>query len=104
MASIAMILVMNLSSAEVRDRPYFFITAYMLWAFWMGIGAMGIVRFIRKRSKLLAIIALCLIAALPIINMTSHYHKTDRSQELLSLEYGTNSLMDLIRMLYFHEW
>ncbi|HHE40073.1 MAG TPA: DUF2723 domain-containing protein, partial [Candidatus Cloacimonetes bacterium] len=95
MASIAMILVMNLSSAEVRDRPYFFITAYMLWAFWMGIGAMGIVRFLRKRSKLLAIIALCLIATLPIINMASHYHKTDRSQELLSLEYGTNFLNGL---------
>lgn len=95
MASIAMILVMNLSSAEVRDRPYFFITAYMLWAFWMGIGAMGIVRFLRKRSKLLAIIALCLISTLPIINMASHYHKTDRSQELLSLEYGTNFLNGL---------
>lgn len=95
MASIAMILVMNLSSAEVRDRPYFFITAYMLWAFWMGIGAMGIVRYFRKRSKLLAIIALCLIATLPIINMASHFHKTDRSQELLSLEYGTNFLNGL---------
>ncbi len=95
MASIAMILVMNLSSAEVRDRPYFFITAYMLWVFWMGIGAMGIVRYLRKRSKILSIIALCLLAALPIINMVSHYHKNDRSQELLSLEYGTNFLNGL---------
>ena len=95
MASIAMILVMNLSSAEVRDRPYFFITAYMLWAFWMGIGAMGIVRYLRKRSKILSIIAICLLATLPIINMASHYHKTDRSQELLSLEYGTNFLNGL---------
>jgi len=95
MASIAMILVMNLSSAEVRDRPYFFITAYMLWAFWMGIGAMGIVRYLRKRSKILSIIALCLLATLPIINMASHYHKNDRSQELLSLEYGTNFLNGL---------
>jgi tetratricopeptide (TPR) repeat protein len=95
MASIAMILVMNLSSAEVRDRPYFFITAYILWAFWMGIGAMGIVRYLRKRSKILSIIALCLLATLPIINMASHYHKNDRSQELLSLEYGTNFLNGL---------
>ena len=95
MASIAMILVMNLSSAEVRDRPYFFITAYMLWAFWMGIGAVGIVRYLRKISKILSIIAICLLATLPIINMASHYHKTDRSQELLSLEYGTNFLNGL---------
>lgn len=95
MASIVMILVMNLSSAEVRDRPYFFITAYMLWTFWMGIGVMGIVRFLKRRSKILAIIVLCLLATLPIINLASHYHKTDRSQELLSLEYGTNFLNGL---------
>ncbi|HEX37349.1 MAG TPA: DUF2723 domain-containing protein [Candidatus Cloacimonetes bacterium] len=95
MASIGMILVMNLSSGEVRDRPYFFITAYMLWAFWMGIGVMGIVRYILKRSKPIAIIALVLLCSLPIINMASHYYKNDRSQELLALEYGTNFLNGL---------
>ena len=95
MASIGMILVMNLSSTEVRDRPYFFITAYMLWVFWMGIGAMGIVRFLRKKSKIVAFIALCILALLPVINMASHFHKNDRSQELLSLEYGMNFLNGL---------
>ncbi|MEA3474832.1 MAG: DUF2723 domain-containing protein [Candidatus Cloacimonadota bacterium] len=95
MASIAMILVMNLSIDEVRNRPYFFITAYMLWSFWMGIGAMGIVRYFAKRIKALSMILLVFLFLLPVVNMASHYHKNDRSQELLSLEYGTNFLNGL---------
>ena len=177
MASIAMILVMNLSSAEVRDRPYFFITAYMLWAFWMGIGVMGIVKYFRNETNILKIsvrlrviiptfcrkgkpnfyysvillfisivtlfyilsvrfndpfnlpsyyispamlIYSCLglfasiglsyprkvakvistafvllFILLVALNTYSHYHKNDRSQELLSLEYGTNFLNGL---------
>ena len=95
MASIAMIVVMNLSIDEVRDRPYFFIIAYMLWSFWLGIGAMGIVKYFFKRTKAIGLILLVILSFLPVINMASHYHKNDRSQELLSLEYGTNFLNGL---------
>lgn len=95
MASIAMILVMNLSIDEVRDRPYFFIIAYLLWSFWLGIGAMGIVKYFFKRTKAIGLILLVILSFLPVINMASHYHKNDRSQELLSLEYGTNFLNGL---------
>jgi hypothetical protein len=97
MASVAMILVMNLSISEVRDRPYFFIIAYMLWAFWMGIGAMGIVKYFSKKTKVLGVILLIILSSLPVVNMASNYHKHDRSQELLSLEYGTNFLNGLDR-------
>ncbi|MBC8525672.1 MAG: DUF2723 domain-containing protein [Candidatus Cloacimonetes bacterium] len=95
MTSIAMILVMNLSIDEVRNRPYFFISAYILWSFWIGIGAMGIVRYFAKRIKALGVILLVILFLLPVVNMVSHYHKNDRSQELLSLEYGTNFLNGL---------
>jgi len=95
MASIAMILVMNLSIDEVRERPYFFMVAYMLWAFWMGIGAMGIVRYFQKRSKAIGTIMLAVMCALPIVNMASHYHKHDRSNDLLALEYAENFLNGL---------
>lgn len=95
MSSIAMILVMNLQTAEVRDRPYFFITAYLLWAFWMGIGSIGIIRYLTKRIKVLGRIAMVVLLLLPVVNMASHYHKNDRSEELLALEYGQNFLNGL---------
>jgi len=95
MASIAMIFVMNLSIDEVRDRPYFFITAYVLWSFWMGIGMMGIVKYFFNKIKSVGVILLIVGFLLPCINLASHYHKNDRSQELLSLEYGTNFLNGL---------
>ncbi|MCK4338454.1 MAG: DUF2723 domain-containing protein [Candidatus Cloacimonetes bacterium] len=95
MTSIAMIFVMNLSIDEVRNRPYFFIIAYLLWSFWLGIGAMGIVKYFFKRTKSIGLILLAILSLLPVINMASHYHNNDRSQELLSLEYGTNFLNGL---------
>ena len=95
MASIAMVLVMNLKVDEVRDRPYFFITAYMLWVFWMGIGSVGIIRYFKKRIKIIGRMALVVLLILPVVNFASHYHKNDRSEELLALEYGQNFLNGL---------
>jgi len=33
--SLVMVFVMNLSMGEVRDRDYFFVTAYNMWAVWL---------------------------------------------------------------------
>ena len=97
MASFAMVFVMNISDHEPRVRPYFFITAYMFWAYWMGIGALAIVKIISKKTKIVSILLAIILLILPVVNMASHYHKLDRSEELLSLEYGSNFLNGLDR-------
>lgn len=43
LTTVTMVFVMNLSNAEVRDRDYFFVVAYNMWAVWMGIGALGLI-------------------------------------------------------------
>jgi tetratricopeptide (TPR) repeat protein len=94
MASLAMVFVMNLSDAEVRDRDYFFNLAYNLWAIWMAIGAIGLLQLVEKKKIAVAVVAV-LLFALPVVNMVSQYKVHDRSQEFLALDYGMNFLNTL---------
>ncbi|MCK9328757.1 MAG: DUF2723 domain-containing protein [Candidatus Cloacimonetes bacterium] len=94
MASIAMVLVMNLSDAEVRDRDYFFVTAYNFWAVAMGIGAIGLLNLF-KNKKILKNVFVIILLLYPMINLVSQYNKHDRTGELISLDYGLNILNSL---------
>ncbi len=94
MASIAMVFIINLSDAEVRDRDYFFNLAYNLWAVWMAIGTIGLLQLVEKK-KILAVIIAILLFALPVVNMASQYKVHDRSQEFMALDYGMNFLNSL---------
>ncbi len=94
MASFAMVFVMNLSDAEVRDRDYFFVTAYNIWAIWLAIGSLGLLRAFDKQKALKAL-ALVIVLALPLINLVSQYHVHDRKGEFIALDYGLNLLNGL---------
>ena len=95
MTSFAMIFVINLSDAEVRDRDYFFSQAYNLWTFWMAVGSIGLYSYFKKSFKKLSGLILLIIFILPAINLFSQFHEHDRSHELLSLDYGLNILNSL---------
>ena len=91
--TILMVFVINLSNAEVRDRDYFFVVGYNMWAIWMGIGAMAFVSLFKQKSLQIAL--MIALAAFPIINMTSQYLVHDRSKEFIALDYGLNFLNSL---------
>ncbi len=90
LTTIVMIFVMNLSNAEVRDRDYFFVTAYNMWAIWLGIGALGVINIFKNKTVQYGLAAVMLL--LPIGNMISQYHPHDRSNEFIALDYGVNFL------------
>ncbi len=91
MTTAAMIFIMNLSDAEVRDRDYFFVTAYNLWAVAMAFGAVALLNSVRKYKLVLVCVAV-LLMAFPAFNMASQYKEHDRSYELISIDYGLNIL------------
>ena len=95
MASFAMVFVINLSDHKVRNRDYFFTTAYNFWTIWMAIGSLGLVEYFRTKSKLLSYIMLAIVIFLPILNFASQYHIHNRSKELIALDYGCNLLNGL---------
>ncbi|MDZ4182892.1 MAG: hypothetical protein U1B83_08455, partial [Candidatus Cloacimonadaceae bacterium] len=88
--TVVMVFVMNLSSGEVRDRDYFFVVAYNMWAVWLGVGALGILYLFK--SELPKYILAGLIMILPVVNFVSQYHVHDRSREFIALDYGVNFL------------
>ncbi len=91
-ASIAMVFVINLSDAEVRDRDYFYVTAYNFWTVWMAFGSIALIDFFRKKGKVLSYIVAAIVIALPCINFASQYFIHDRSREYIALDYGQNIL------------
>ena len=92
MASLAMVFVMNLSDTEVRDRDYFFVTAYNFWTVWMAIGSLALINIFRKKSRILTYLIALIVIGLPIFNFASQYHIHDRSKEYIALGYGQNIL------------
>jgi tetratricopeptide (TPR) repeat protein len=92
LVSIGMVFVINLSDAEVRDRDYFFTTAYNFWTVWMAFGSIALIDFFRKKGKTLAYIAAAIVIALPGFNLASNYFIHNRSREYIALDYGQNIL------------
>jgi len=92
MASLAMVFVMNLSDTEVRERDYFFVTAYNFWTVWMAIGAIGLFSFVYKKIKIAGLLVGLILLGLPFFNLASQYFIHDRSREYIALGYGQNIL------------
>lgn len=91
MTSVAMILVMNLSDHEVRNRQYFFASAYNLWTIWMSMGLVWLAYLLKKNRKFSrAILAILLI--FPLLNFASMFHIHDRHQNFTAIEYASNFL------------
>jgi len=90
MVSIAMVFVINLSDAEVRDRDYFFTTAYNFWTVWMAIGSIALIDLVRKKGKILTGLLILIVLALPIFNLASQYFIHDRSHPVLNSKKFNN--------------
>jgi hypothetical protein len=95
MASVAMVFVMNLSDQEVRDRDYFFVTAYNFWTFWMALGSIALVWEARKHKKWLSYLMVFFVLLLPAVNLASQYFVHDNSRNFIALDYGLNLLNGL---------
>jgi len=91
MTTVVFIFILNLSNAEVRDRDYFFVSAFNMWAIWIGIGCISLIRPLLKKKAPLYILT-GLILLLPLINMASQYKVHDRSKEYMAVDYGMNFL------------
>ncbi|MBP7461912.1 MAG: DUF2723 domain-containing protein [Candidatus Delongbacteria bacterium] len=100
-ALIGLVIYMNFSDglhgkqAEVRDRDYFHVPSFMMFAMMLGVGLAGILRYIKDKLKLQTVaVGLCLpMCILPY--MTFHqlkpYH--DRSHDYMPNDYAHNILV-----------
>jgi hypothetical protein len=95
MASVAMVFVMNLSDQEVRQRDYFFTTAYNFWTFWLALGSIALIWEAKKIKKSLSYVMIFLVLFFPALNLVSQYRIHDYSRNYTALDYGLNLLNGL---------
>lgn len=97
--SLGLVIYLNLSDAEVRERDYFFVAGYYFFGVWISIGIVGIVELIRESMAksitagrqvgvAIATVALLLIA----IPVSSNYHDVNRAGNYVPHDYGYNIL------------
>jgi tetratricopeptide (TPR) repeat protein len=92
MASLGLLMYLNISDHEVRSREYFWVPSYVGLALWMGIGSGAIVEWAKELGKhwrnLLAV-AVVIFALMPFIG---NFQRNDRSDNYVAYYYGWNML------------
>ena len=100
--SLGLIIFLNFSDAEVRERDYFYSPAFYYFAIYIGIGVGSLVGEVRNlaargqagTSPLVAGLAIVL-CALPLFTLKHHYFTHDRSNNYTCPVYARNMLVGL---------
>jgi hypothetical protein len=99
--SLGLIVFLNFSDSEVRERDYFYSPAFYYFAIYIGIGAASVLNELKglfaRGSRVLpatagAAAALCV---LPLFTLKQHYFTHDRSHNHICQEYARNMLVCL---------
>jgi hypothetical protein len=104
---VGLVLLLNFTGEEVRDRDYFYFGAYQFLALFIGLGAGGLLRLAWQawqgrawRSRAVAVLggALLALPLLPVLMASAGHVKWfehDRSRDLIARNYGYNMLVTL---------
>jgi tetratricopeptide (TPR) repeat protein len=99
--TLGLIVFLNFSDAEVRERDYFYSSGFYFFAIYIGIGAASILNearaaFAKGRLAAPATVAACAVfLALPMFTLKRHYLTHDRSRNTACSEYARNMLVCL---------
>jgi len=99
--SLGLIVFLNFSDSEVRERDYFYSPAFYYFAIYIGIGAASVLNelksvFARGRKVLPATAgAAAALCVLPLFTLKQHYFSHDRSHNHICQEYARNMLVCL---------
>ncbi len=102
---IGIILYLNQTPMQPRERDYSYVASFFAFTLWIGIGATGILQLVRESmeksmrdgaSKAVLIgLALLLFGAVPLWMTIENYHDHDRSGNYVAPEYAYNMLMSV---------
>lgn len=92
---LAIVLYLNQTPGEPRERDYSFLGSYWAFALWIAFGMMWIMRRCRRKwMKGLAVMPVC---AVPLWMLAENYDDHDRSGRSATLDYACNVLESLDR-------
>jgi len=94
---LAIVLYINQTPMQPRERDYSYAGSFYVFAIWIGLGLLGIVDFLKKRSKMslktitYSTAVICMIAG-PILLIKENWDDHDRSGRSMSREVALNTL------------
>lgn len=96
--TVGLIVFLNFSDSEVRERDYFYSSGFYYFAIFLGIGATSVLNEIKNAvaksgSALPVTVAACVVfVAFPMFTLERHYFSHDRSKNHICAEYARNML------------
>ncbi len=99
MTGAAIIVFLNQTPLQPRERDYAYVGSFFAFAIWIGIGATGIVMLIKEhitRNKFVSYASLgVMFAAVPLLMGLQNYNDSDRSTNYVPADYAYNLLMSV---------
>jgi len=103
---IGIIIYVNQTPMQPRERDYSYVASFFSFSIWIGIGATGVLQLIAEavrpkfssESRVKAVvlgIATLLFATVPLLMMLVNFHDHDRSGRYVAGDYAYNMLMSL---------
>jgi tetratricopeptide (TPR) repeat protein len=99
--TVGMILFLNFTDHEVRDRDYFFTTGYHAYAIWIGLGVTWLIGWVRDsftQSSLRGLVTAAVSALMllqPFLVMRTLWFTHDRRGNYVAHDYAYNMLVPL---------
>jgi hypothetical protein len=99
MTGIAIVLYLNQTPSQPRERDYAYAASFYAFAIWVGMGVAGIVRLLQEYGKMKELPAAiitsvaCLMVPIQMAGQTWNDH--DRSDRYVCRDFGQNYLMSL---------
>ncbi|MFR8836799.1 DUF2723 domain-containing protein [Bacteroides nordii] len=99
MTGIAIVLYLNQTPSQPRERDYAYAGSFYAFAIWVGMGVAGIIKLLRDYTKMqelpaaILVSVLCLLVPIQMAGQTWDDH--DRSGRYVARDFGQNYLMSL---------
>jgi len=99
MTGIAIVLYLNQTPAQPRERDYAYAGSFYAFAIWVGMGVAGIIRLLQHYVKMKELPAAAIVSAacllVPIQMASQTWDDHDRSGRYVARDFGQNYLMSL---------
>jgi hypothetical protein len=95
MTGLAIILFLNQSPYQPRERDYAYAGSFYVFCVWVGLSVMALVEGLKKHvnEKLLTVVVTLLFLGVPILMAQQNWDDHDRSKNRAAHDYGANYLM-----------
>jgi hypothetical protein len=101
LSTAGMILFLNFSAQEVRDRDYFFQSGYHAFAICIGLGVAWVVGWVRESfaaepsRRMATVVTAVALAAMPLLLLRNLWYTHDRRGDFVARDYAYNMLAPL---------